>query len=193
MIAANPTVQAVTPDGVVLPWWSDHARMRALLQRFAPADCERFLSLEGRLARARAPPRAAVHAGAARPAAQRASRAFASCSGFALEFRGLRGREIRGPRRFRDRQPRRIPRPLARLAAPQVADTREQPLRQARRALRPGHAVRPAVSPARRRRGVEAGFRRPRHGRHGRHHAGDGRGVPRRGRRDPHDVAGRSA
>jgi phytoene dehydrogenase-like protein len=50
MVAANPTLQAVMPDGVVLPWWSDHARMRAVLERFAPADCERFLSLEGRLA-----------------------------------------------------------------------------------------------------------------------------------------------
>ena len=26
MIAAEPTVQAVTPDGVVLPWWSDRTR-----------------------------------------------------------------------------------------------------------------------------------------------------------------------
>ena len=50
MVAANPTLQAVTPDGIVLPWWGDHARMRAVLERAAPADCERFLSLEGRLA-----------------------------------------------------------------------------------------------------------------------------------------------
>ena len=50
MVAANPTLQAVTPDGMVLPWWSDHAKMREVLMRFAPADCERFLSLEGRLA-----------------------------------------------------------------------------------------------------------------------------------------------
>jgi phytoene dehydrogenase-like protein len=49
MIAAEPTVQAVTPDGTVLPWWSDRERMRAELQRFAPADCERFLSLDARL------------------------------------------------------------------------------------------------------------------------------------------------
>jgi phytoene dehydrogenase-like protein len=50
MVAAEPIVQSVTPDGIVLPWWSDRARMRAQLQRFAPADCERFLALEGRLA-----------------------------------------------------------------------------------------------------------------------------------------------
>ncbi|MGH8243969.1 MAG: phytoene desaturase family protein, partial [Steroidobacteraceae bacterium] len=50
MLAAEPTVQAATPDGVVLPWWSDPARMRELLMRFAPGDCERFLALEGRLA-----------------------------------------------------------------------------------------------------------------------------------------------
>ncbi|HKU16013.1 MAG TPA: NAD(P)/FAD-dependent oxidoreductase [Steroidobacteraceae bacterium] len=46
MIAAEPTVQAVMPDGVVLPWWSDRARMRELLMRFAPRDCDRFLSLD---------------------------------------------------------------------------------------------------------------------------------------------------
>jgi phytoene dehydrogenase-like protein len=50
MVAAEPTVQAVTPDGLVLAWWSDPARMRALLERIAPADCERFLAMEGRLA-----------------------------------------------------------------------------------------------------------------------------------------------
>jgi len=51
MVAANPTLQAVTPDGVVLPWWSDHGKMREVLNRFAPADCEHFLSLEQQLAR----------------------------------------------------------------------------------------------------------------------------------------------
>lgn len=49
MIAAEPTVQAVTPDGVVLPWWSERGRMRDFLRGFAPADCERFLSLGRRL------------------------------------------------------------------------------------------------------------------------------------------------
>jgi phytoene dehydrogenase-like protein len=49
MVAAEPTVQAVTPDGTVLPWWSDRERMRQFLQRFAPSDCERFLSLDSRL------------------------------------------------------------------------------------------------------------------------------------------------
>src|SRR5262245_16000821 len=46
MIAADPTVQAVMPDGVGLPWWSDRERMRQLLMRFAPNDCERFMSLD---------------------------------------------------------------------------------------------------------------------------------------------------
>ncbi len=50
MVAAEPTVQAVTPDRTVLAWWSDRARMREFLQGFAPADCERFLSLDERLA-----------------------------------------------------------------------------------------------------------------------------------------------
>ncbi len=93
MIAANPTVQAVTPDGVVLPWWSDHARMREMLRQFAPADCERFLALEGRLA------------GLARhlepmfmeapPDLEKGGFAgFRELLGLALRFRGLRGREI---------------------------------------------------------------------------------------------------
>ncbi len=93
MIAANPTVQSVTPDGVVLPWWGDHARMREMLRQFAPADCERFLALEGRLA------------GLARhleplfmeapPDLERGGFAgFRELLGLALRFRGLRGREI---------------------------------------------------------------------------------------------------
>ena len=49
MVAAEPTVQAVMPDGVILPWWSDRERMKALLMRVAPKDCERFLSLDVRL------------------------------------------------------------------------------------------------------------------------------------------------
>ena len=93
MIAAEPTVQAVTPDGVVLPWWSDQARMRELLTQFAPADCERFLAMEGRLA------------GLARhleplfmqapPDMQREGLAgLGDLLGFALKFRGLSNREI---------------------------------------------------------------------------------------------------
>ena len=93
MVAAEPTVQAVTPDGVVLPWWSDTARMRALLGKFAPADCERFLAMEGRLA------------GLARhleplfmqapPDMEREGLAgLADLLGFALKFRGLSNREI---------------------------------------------------------------------------------------------------
>ncbi len=50
MVAAEPTVQAVTPDGAVIPWWSDRGRMREFLLQFAPADCERFLAFEQRFA-----------------------------------------------------------------------------------------------------------------------------------------------
>src|SRR5262245_29425934 len=93
MVAAEPTVQAVTPDGTVLAWWSDPARMRALLQRFAPADCERFLAMEGRLA------------GLARhleplfmqapPDMERDGFAgFRELLGFALKLRGMKNREI---------------------------------------------------------------------------------------------------
>jgi phytoene dehydrogenase-like protein len=93
MIAANPTVQSVTPDGVVLPWWGDHARMRALLQQFAPADCERFLALEGRLsglARHLEP----LFMQAPPDIQQGGFAGFREMLGLALKFRGLRGREI---------------------------------------------------------------------------------------------------
>jgi phytoene dehydrogenase-like protein len=93
MVAAEPTVQAVTPDGTVLAWWSDAGRMRAFLQQFAPADCERFLAMEGKLA------------GLARhleplfmqapPDMQREGFAgFRELLAFALKFRGMRNREI---------------------------------------------------------------------------------------------------
>lgn len=49
MVAAEPAVQAVTPDGTIVPWWTSTERMRAELQHIAPADCERFLSLEDKL------------------------------------------------------------------------------------------------------------------------------------------------
>jgi phytoene dehydrogenase-like protein len=93
MIAAEPTVQAVMPDGVVLPWWSDHARMRELLQKFAPKDCERFLAMESRLAGLarhleplfmEAPP----------DLAREGFAGFREMLKLALRFRGLRGREI---------------------------------------------------------------------------------------------------
>jgi phytoene dehydrogenase-like protein len=93
MIAANPTVQAVMPDGVVLPWWSDRARMRDVLMRFAPADCERFLSLEQGLAGLarhleplfmQAPP----------DLARGGLAGLVELLRFAFRFRGLRGREI---------------------------------------------------------------------------------------------------
>ena len=93
MIAAEPTLQAVTPDGTVLPWWSDRERMRAELMRFAPADCERFLSLDTRLS------------GLARhleplfmqapPDLRRGGAAgLLELLRFGWQFRGLRGREV---------------------------------------------------------------------------------------------------
>ena len=93
MVAAEPTVQAVTPDGAVIPWWSDRERMRDFLRGFAPADCERFLSLGERLG------------GLARdleplfmqapPDLQRSGLAgLLELLRFAFKFRRLRGREI---------------------------------------------------------------------------------------------------
>lgn len=93
MVAAEPTVQAVTPDGTVLPWWSDRERMRAELQRFAPADCERFLNLDVRLsALARHLEPLFMQAP---PDLQRSGLAgLRELLRFGLKFRRLRGREI---------------------------------------------------------------------------------------------------
>ena len=185
MIAANPTLQAVTPDGVVLPWWSDHARMREVLDARSTRGLRALPVARRAPRRPRAPSRAALHAGAAGPAARRTGGPVRTAALRLAVPPRARARDLR-PGRLHDRQPRRVPRPLARLAAPQVADPREQPLRQARRALRPGHAVRTAVPPAGRRRTGKAGLRRPRDGRHGRDHRGDGRGLPGAGRGTSH-------
>ena len=93
MVAAEPTVQAVTPDGAVIPWWSERARMRSFLQQFAPADCDRFLSLDQRLAGLarhleplfmQAPPD--LH--------RRGLAGFGELLRYAFRFRRLRGREL---------------------------------------------------------------------------------------------------
>jgi phytoene dehydrogenase-like protein len=93
MVAAEPTVQAVTPDRTVLCWWSDRTRMREFLQAFAPADCEPFLSLDGRLSGLarhleplfmQAPPDL-QHGGLA---------GLRELLRYALKFRRVRGREI---------------------------------------------------------------------------------------------------
>jgi phytoene dehydrogenase-like protein len=93
MVAAEPGVQAVTPDGKVLPWWTDAARMRGVLQQVAPADCEAFLALEERLRRLarlleplflRPPPE--LHSGNFRTLRELLS--------LALKLRGVRGPDI---------------------------------------------------------------------------------------------------
>jgi phytoene dehydrogenase-like protein len=93
MVAAEPTVQAVTPDGVLLSWWSDRERMRAALQRFAPADCERFLSLDARLgalARRLEP----LFMQAPPDLQQGGLSGWRELLRFALKFRRVRGREV---------------------------------------------------------------------------------------------------
>jgi phytoene dehydrogenase-like protein len=93
MVAAEPTVQAVTPDRTVLTWWSDRARMRQYLEHIAPGDCERFLSLDTRLAAL------ARHLEPlfmqAPPDLQRGGLAgFREMLRYAVRFRRVRGREI---------------------------------------------------------------------------------------------------
>lgn len=93
MVAASPTVQAVTPDGMVLPWWSERERMQEVLLRFAPADRGRFLSLDRRLnALARHLEPLFMQAP---PDLQRGGIAgLCELLRFGFKFRRLRGREI---------------------------------------------------------------------------------------------------
>lgn len=51
MVACDPGVQTALPDGSVISWWSDRARMEAELKEKAPADCERFFEVEAELKR----------------------------------------------------------------------------------------------------------------------------------------------
>lgn len=51
MVACDPGVQAAFSDGDVVGWWSDETRMRAELERVAPADVERFFETETELKR----------------------------------------------------------------------------------------------------------------------------------------------
>jgi phytoene dehydrogenase-like protein len=49
MVACDPGVQAALPDGRVISWWSDHSRMRSMLEQFAPNDVDRFFAVEDQL------------------------------------------------------------------------------------------------------------------------------------------------
>ena len=51
MVACEPGVQTVMPDGQVISWWSDRERMRAHLATIAPRDVERFFAVDDELRR----------------------------------------------------------------------------------------------------------------------------------------------
>ncbi len=51
MVACDPGVQTAMPDGRVISWWSDRARMREELEQKAPEDVERFFAVEEELQR----------------------------------------------------------------------------------------------------------------------------------------------
>ncbi|MEX2495328.1 MAG: NAD(P)/FAD-dependent oxidoreductase [Woeseia sp.] len=49
MVACDPGVQTVLPDGTVMSWWSDSRRMRAELQAKAPRDVDEFFRVDAKL------------------------------------------------------------------------------------------------------------------------------------------------
>ena len=170
MIAAEPTVQAVMPDGVILPWWSDRERMRALLMRVR-AEGLRALSL------ARWAPERDWRDISSRCSCRRrricnaaGSRDCSSCCASAGSFAALQGRQIAdliafatgSLGEFLDRS----------LDSPHLKSLVLSNSLYGKHGgpYDPGHVVWPAVPSAGRRSGGEAGLRRARDGRHGRHH-----------------------
>lgn len=51
MVACDPGVQTALPDGRVISWWSDAARLRAELSAKAPEDTEAFFRVDAELRR----------------------------------------------------------------------------------------------------------------------------------------------
>jgi phytoene dehydrogenase-like protein len=51
MVACDPGVQTALPDGSVISWWSDAARLREELGRKAAGDVERFFQVDAELKR----------------------------------------------------------------------------------------------------------------------------------------------
>ena len=149
----------------------------------------RSASVHAELRRAGRPAAAAVHGAAAGHPGHRAAPGERGAAGRPAPARAARdGR--RGPDPDADRQPRPVHRRAVRVPPGQGAAAGQQPLRQARRPLPAGHPARPALSPAHRRRGRDAGLLRARDGRHGRDQRRDRR--VRAGPRDagPHRGAG---
>lgn len=51
MVPCDPVVQAALPDGRVVSWWADEAKMRAELERIAPHDVDAFFAVQQELQR----------------------------------------------------------------------------------------------------------------------------------------------
>jgi len=49
MIACDPGVQTALPDGSVISWWSEHARMKQELEQKAPGDVDEFFRVDAHL------------------------------------------------------------------------------------------------------------------------------------------------
>jgi phytoene dehydrogenase-like protein len=51
MVACDPGVQTALPDGRVISWWSERARLEAELRDKAAVDCQRFFAVDAELKR----------------------------------------------------------------------------------------------------------------------------------------------
>ncbi len=99
MVACEPGVQAALPDGRVISWWSDRARLATHLKDIAPADVDAFFALDDELRQLALylqpfflnPPPDPDRRGLGR---------LAELWRTAIPFKGIGGREVAGLMRF---------------------------------------------------------------------------------------------
>ena len=99
MVACDPVVQSVLPDGRVISWWSDQARMREELLQKAPEDMDRFFEVDEELRRLAAYLQPFFMETPPDPGRQGISRLFEMLR-FGSRFRGIREAEIAALVRF---------------------------------------------------------------------------------------------
>ena len=99
MVACDPVVQTALPDGRVISWWSDRARMREELLQKAPEDMDRFFEVDEELRRLAAYLQPFFMETPPDPGRQGISRLFEMLR-FGRRFRGIREAEIAALVRF---------------------------------------------------------------------------------------------
>lgn len=93
MVACDPGVQTALPDGRVISWWSDRARMCEELRQKAPGDVDRFFAVEEELRRLATYVEPFLMEAPPDPGRQGVARLLEMLR-IGRRFRGIRGKEI---------------------------------------------------------------------------------------------------